>query len=62
MEDWKKVLARSITKPKDLAKQLGVDEKEIADIVGPYPMRITPTVLATIKEKAMPFGSRWYPR
>ncbi|MDH5562270.1 MAG: KamA family radical SAM protein [Nitrospirota bacterium] len=51
MEDWKKVLARSITKPKDLAKQLGVDEKEIADIVGPYPMRITPTVLATIKEK-----------
>ena len=51
MEDWKKVLARSITKPKDLAKQLGVDEKEIADIVGPYPMRITPTVLATIKQK-----------
>ena len=51
MEDWKKVLAQSITKPKDLAKQLGVDEKEIEAIVGPYPMRITPTVLATIKEK-----------
>jgi len=51
MEDWKKVLARSITKPKDLANQLGVDEKEIEAIVGPYPMRITPTVLATIKEK-----------
>ncbi len=51
MEDWKKVLAQSITKPKDLAKKLGVDEKEVADIVGPYPMRITPTVLATIKEK-----------
>ncbi len=51
MEDWKKVLAQSITKPNDLAKQLGVDEKEVEDIVGPYPMRITPTVLATIKEK-----------
>ena len=51
MEDWKKVLARSITKPKDLAKYLGVDEKEVTDVVGPYPMRITPTVLATIKEK-----------
>jgi len=51
MEDWKKVLARSITKPKDLAKYLGVDEKEVADVVGPYPMRITPAVLATIKEK-----------
>jgi len=51
MEDWKKVLAQSITKPKDLAKHLGVDEKEVSDVVGPYPMRITPTVLATIKEK-----------
>ena len=47
----KKILAQSITKPKDLAKHLGVDEKEVADVVGPYPMRITPTVLATIKEK-----------
>ena len=51
MEDWKKILAQSITKPKDLAKHLGVDEKEVADVVGPYPMRITPTVLSTIKEK-----------
>lgn len=51
MDDWKKVLAQSITKPKDLAKYLGVDPKEVEDVVGPYPMRITPTVLATIKEK-----------
>ena len=51
MEDWKQVLAKSIVKPKDLAARLGVDEQEIADIVGPYPMRITPTVLATIRHK-----------
>ena len=51
MEDWKKVLAESITKPKDLARYLGVDPKEVEDVVGPYPMRITPTVLSTIKEK-----------
>ena len=51
MDDWKRVLAESITKPKDLAKHLEVDPKEIEDVVGPYPMRITPTVLATIKEK-----------
>ena len=51
MDDWKKVLAQSITKPKELAKYLGVDPKEVEDVVGPYPMRITPTVLATIKEK-----------
>ena len=51
MEDWKQVLAKSITKPQDLARHLGVDPKEIEDVVGNYPMRITPTVLATIKEK-----------
>jgi lysine 2,3-aminomutase len=50
MEAWQKILAQSVIKPKDLAARLGVDEKEIEDIVGPYPMRITPTVLATIKE------------
>ena len=51
MDDWKRVLAESITKPKDLAKHLGVDPKEVEQVVGPYPMRITPTVLATIKAK-----------
>ena len=51
MEDWKRILAQSVVKPKDLAERLGVDPKEVEDIVGDYPMRITPTVLATIKEK-----------
>jgi lysine 2,3-aminomutase len=51
MEDWQKVLAKSIVKPKDLAKRFGLDEQEIEAIVGPYPMRITPTVLETIKSK-----------
>jgi len=51
MDDWKRVLAESITKPDDLAKHLGVDPKEVEQVVGPYPMRITPTVLATIKEQ-----------
>jgi lysine 2,3-aminomutase len=50
MEAWQKILAQSVVKPKDLAARLGVDEKEVEDIVGPYPMRITPTVLATIRE------------
>lgn len=51
MESWQKILAQSVVKPKDLAVRLGLDEKDIAEIVGSYPMRITPTVLATIKEK-----------
>jgi len=51
MEAWRRILADSIVKPKDLASRLGVDAKEIEAIVGDYPMRITPTVMATIKEK-----------
>ena len=51
MEEWRKVLAQSVVKPKDLADQLGVDQKEIEAIVGNYPMRITPTVMAMIKQK-----------
>ena len=51
MEEWRRILAQSVVKPKDLADRLGVDPKEVEDIVGDYPMRITPTVLATIKEK-----------
>ena len=51
MEAWRRILADSIVKPKDLADRLGVDAKEIEAIVGDYPMRITPTVMATIKEK-----------
>ncbi|GIW53655.1 MAG: hypothetical protein KatS3mg082_0059 [Nitrospiraceae bacterium] len=50
MEDWRKILAESVVKPKDLAERLGVDEKEIEAVVGEYPMRITPTVMAMIKE------------
>jgi lysine 2,3-aminomutase len=49
MEEWRRILAESIVKPKDLADHLGVDCKEVEAIVGDYPMRITPTVMATIK-------------
>ena len=51
MEAWRRILADSIVKPKDLAERLGVDAKEIEAIVGDYPMRITPTVMATMKER-----------
>ncbi len=51
MEEWRRILAESVVKPKDLAARLGVDEKEIEEVVGEYPMRITPTVLGMIKER-----------
>jgi len=61
MDEWKRILAGSIVKPKDLAAHLGVDQKEVESIVGPYPMRITPTVLATIKEKGDPIWKQVVP-
>ena len=61
MEEWRQVLANSIVKPKDLAEHLGVDPKEIEAIVGDYPMRITPTVMATIKEKDDPIWKQVVP-
>jgi len=51
MEEWRRILAESIVKPHELAEHLGVDPQEIEAVIGPYPMRITPTVLSTIKAK-----------
>jgi lysine 2,3-aminomutase len=61
MEDWQRILAESIVKPKDLAEQLGVDPKDIEAVVGEYPMRITPTVLGMIKEKGDPIWKQVVP-
>ena len=33
MEDWRRILAQSVVKPKDLAERLGVDHKAIEEIV-----------------------------
>ena len=35
MDDWKRILAESITKPKDLAKHLGVDPQRSGTGRGP---------------------------
>ena len=51
MEEWRRILAESVVTPKDLAAHLGINPREIEAVVGDYPMRITPTVLATIKER-----------
>ena len=61
MEDWRRILADSIVKPKDLAERFGMDEQEIEAIVGPYPMRITPTVLGTIKKRGDPIWKQVMP-
>ena len=61
MEEWRRILADSIVRSKDLADHLGVDRKDIEAIVGDYPMRITPTVMATIKAKDDPIWKQVVP-
>ena len=60
MGTWRETLAASITRPEDLAKHLDVDPEAIKDVVGEYPMRITPMWMKLIKEKARSLKSVIY--
>ena len=51
MEQWQKDIKESIDDVETLEKVLGVPAEELREIVEKYPMRITPHVLKTIKEK-----------
>jgi lysine 2,3-aminomutase len=61
MEEWRRILAESLVKPKDLADHLGLDVEEIEPVIAQYPVRITPTVLATIKAKDDPIWKQVVP-
>ncbi len=65
METWRQALAKSITKPEQLAKHLDVDPDAITDVVAEYPMRITPMWMKLIKgnssrRRGMRSGVRWF--
>lgn len=51
MELWQKEIKESIDDVETLEAVLGVSAEEIREVVEKYPMRITPHVLKTIKEK-----------
>jgi len=61
MATWQQVLAKSITKPDELAKHLDVDPSAITDVVAEYPMRITPMWMKLIKEKGDAFWRQVVP-
>ncbi len=61
METWRQALAKSITKPEELAKHLDVDPDAIADVVAEYPMRITPMWMKLIEERGDAFWRQVVP-
>ena len=61
METWRQALAKSITKPEELAKHLDVDPDAIADVVAEYPMRITPMWMQLIQKRGDAFWRQVVP-
>ncbi|HEY4485822.1 MAG TPA: KamA family radical SAM protein [Nitrospiria bacterium] len=51
MESWQRELQASLTKPEDLARELGVDPEEIRSVSKEYRVRITPHILELIKKR-----------
>jgi lysine 2,3-aminomutase len=51
MEDWQRELQASLTKPEDLARELGIDPDKVRSVMKDYRVRITPHMLKLIKEK-----------
>jgi len=51
MEDWQRELQASLTKPEDLARELGIDPEKVRSVMKDYRVRITPSMLKLIREK-----------
>ena len=61
MEKWQRSLLKSVTKAKDLAKRVDVDEAEVGQVASEYVMRITPHFLKLIKDKDDPIARQVIP-
>ncbi len=48
--EWKRILRKSISNPKDISKLFGISEEELNKICEKYPARITPYYASLIKE------------
>lgn len=54
MTSWQKILKNSITSPRKLAEQLGINSRELEQVAARYPLRINPYYLELIKESGVP--------
>jgi len=61
METWQRLLNKSLTTTRQLARVLPVEEKEIEDVVSRYPMRINPYYLSLIKGPDSPIWRQAVP-
>lgn len=61
MESWKKLLGHSITDAAILKKVLNISEKEVAEVVKQFPMRVNPYYLKLIRSKNDPIWKQCVP-
>ena len=61
MENWKKLLSKSVTTAKSLSNLTGIDIDEIKKVIKTYPFKINPYYLSLIKKKKDPFWMQAIP-
>lgn len=61
MESWRRVLADSITSPKEIAELFGIDPTPLAPVGRRYPLRITPHYLGLIETPDDPIWRQCVP-
>ena len=61
LPEWKKVLRKSVSSPKDIALMFGLDSEEVQDICEKYPALVNPYYLSLIKEKEDPIYKQCIP-
>ena len=61
MEAWKRQLANSITRPDELPRHLAGNREPLREVVGHFPMRVTPYYLGLIREAGDPLWRQCIP-
>jgi lysine 2,3-aminomutase len=61
IDPWQESLARSLTRPEELAERFGIDPAPLAAVAERYPMRITPHYLGLIREVGDPIWRQCVP-
>jgi len=51
MEEWRRLVKETITKPEELAKVLDIDVEEVKRVHNRFPLRVNPYYLSLIQEK-----------
>jgi lysine 2,3-aminomutase len=61
MEQWQQILASSVTRPEEIAGRYPISTRALEEVVGRFPMRITPYYLGLIEEPGDPIWRQCIP-